>query len=96
MSNPHPAFPAAPLPDLPASAIPTNHSELLSFITSPAPPDYNVRVLAQIALGVNQLGTKASVQAKRGEEILSLPDWDLRNVSDDIVQRNTAVLIFVV
>jgi hypothetical protein len=96
MSNPHPGFPALPLPDLPASSLPTNHSELLSFITSPAPPDYHVRVLTRIARGVNQPGTKTSVQMKRGEEVLCLPDWDLRNVADDTLRSNTAVLIFVV
>jgi len=96
MSNPHSAFPALPPPDLPSSSIPNNPTDLFSFITTPAPASYHVKVLLEIARGTNQPGTKSSVQMKRGEELLSLPEWDLKDVDDESLQKNTAVLIFVV
>ena len=96
MGDPHRAFPALTPPSLSASSIPNDDAALFSFISTPAPASYHVGVLAEIAQGTNQPGTKKTVQIKRGEELLCLPDWDLRNVDDEQIKKNTAVLIFVV
>lgn len=93
-AEPHPAFPAA-APSEPLPIVPKSSEGLWLAITSIADPNDIVTILSQIAAGVNQTGQNENAKLRRGEDVLSMPEWNLEDLGDENLHNMTAVLVFV-
>jgi len=91
----HAAFPSMPPPPINADQVPNNPRALRTLIESTHDPRFIIPVLAAVAAGVNQQGTKQNVQMRNGEIVLQQWDWDLYDVDDSVIVAHTAALAYI-